>query len=543
MLILSFFLKMKNTFIILAILFYCLSILNPAFYPPWTSFISEYLSFLALLCLLPIFFKQNIIIPKVSIFILLISCIPIIQHLLGQVYYMDTAFVSFGYVFAFWLAVLVGFNGTKNYKNSLTYFYGVILLCGLLSSLLAILQWLPIKIDSDFLMNTRGRSFANMAQPNHLSTFLILSIISCVYFFENKIVNSKILLCSSVILLTSISLTQSRTAWVVFLFLFVYWLISYKRNILRSGHKIIIFHLFLFIIISILFPLIKELLFKNPIISILDRASSGHERIQIWYQAVEAIRLKPLGGYGWNQSSFAQFDTIRDGFIKHKLTSFHNIVLDVLVWCGIPLGICIVVFFSYLLIKFLIKSISAAQICAISFILVILIHALFEYPLFYSYFLLPIGFVFGFILYSFKSDVIKIHGFLFAFIFVLGVFLSFHIIREYSRIPDNMVAAETHEMNERRDFVELPYKKNIFIVFVKRAEWIALYPCTKLEVQEIDELSYMVKTYMIHYDLLKFSKLLAYNGYIEESKQYLNKINYMYNKKYTIRDLQCSSES
>lgn len=534
---------MKNTFIILAILFYCLSILNPAFYPPWTGFISEYLSFLALLCLVPVLSKKNIFIPKISLFVLLVSCIPIIQYFLAQIYYIDIAYLSFFYLFSFWLAILIGFNGALKFKNSLTYFYGVILLCGLLSSLLAIVQWLPITVDSDFLINTKGRPFANMAQPNHLSTFLILSVISCVYFFENKIINSKILLCFSIILLLSIALTQSRTAWIVFLILSLYWLLSYKKDILRLSNKVVILHFTLFIIFSISLPLIKNLLVKNPTISILDRASSGHERVQIWQQAVEAIKLKPFSGYGWNQSSFAQFDTIQEGFIKYKLTSFHNIILDVFVWCGIPLGICIVVFFSYLLIKFLIKSISAAQICAISFIFVVLIHALFEYPLFYSYFLLPMGFVLGFILYSFKSDVIKIHGFLFTFIFILGVFLSFYIFREYSRIPDNMVAAEAHEMNERRNFVKLPYKKNIFTVFVKRAEWIALYPCTKLDEREIDELSYMVKTYMIYYDLLKFSKLLAYNGYMEQSKQYLNKINYMYNKKYTVRDLQCSSES
>lgn len=152
------------------------------------------------------------------------------------------------------------------------------------------------------------------------------------------------------------------------------------------------------------------------------------------------------------------------------------------------------------------------------------------------------GFIFGFILYSFKSNVIQIQGFLFSFVFIFGVCLSFYVFREYSRIPDNMIAAEAHEMNERRDFIELPYQKNMFTVFVKRAEWIALYPCTKLDKKEIDEFSYMVKTYMIHYDLLKFSKLLAYNGYIQQTKQYLNKINYMHNKKYTISDLQCSSE-
>lgn len=336
---------MKNIFLVLIILFYCLSILNPAFYPPWTSFTSEYLSFLALLYSLPILFKKNILIPKVSIFILLISCIPIIQYFLAQIYYIDIAYLSFFYLFSFWLAILIGFNGALKYKNSLTYFYGVILFCGLISSLIALVQWLPIKIDSDFLMNTEGRPFANMAQPNHLSTFLILSIISCIYFFENKIINSKVLLCFSIILLLSVTLTQSRTAWVVFLFLSLYWLLSYKRDILRLSNKVVILHFTLFIIFSISLPLIKKLLVKNPTISILDRASSGHERIQIWYQAVEAIRLKPFGGYGWNQSSFAQFDTIQNGFIKHKLTSFHNIVLDILVWCGIPLGLLIIVFF------------------------------------------------------------------------------------------------------------------------------------------------------------------------------------------------------
>lgn len=240
-------------------------------------------------------------------------------------------------------------------------------------------------------MNTKGRPFANMAQPNHLSTFLILSIISCIYFFENKIINSKVLLCFSIILLLSVTLTQSRTAWVVFLFLSLYWLLSYKRDILRLSNKVIILHLILFIIFSVALPFIKGVLVKNPTISILDRASSGHERVQIWQQAIEAIKLKPLSGYGWNQSSFAQFDTIQNGFIKHKLTSFHNIVLDILVWCGIPLGLLIIVFFSYLLIKFLINSSSSAQVCAISFVLTILVHALFEYPLSYSYFFVTYG--------------------------------------------------------------------------------------------------------------------------------------------------------
>lgn len=257
--------------IIFSIIFFILGILNPAYFLPWSSFLSEYLIFLSLLCLLPVLFNCCIYIPKVSIFFILISFIPIVQYFFYKIYYLDIALLSFLYLFSFWLTIIIGFNSVKKYKESLNYFYGVILLCGLLcgllSSLIAIVQWLPVKIDSDFLMNTTGRPFANMAQPNHLSTFLILSVISCVYFFENKIIKSKILLCFSIILLLSIALTQSRTAWIVFLFLSLYWLLSYKRDILRLSNKVVILHFTLFIIFSISLPLIKQLLVKNGFVA------------------------------------------------------------------------------------------------------------------------------------------------------------------------------------------------------------------------------------------------------------------------------------
>lgn len=87
--------------ITLSIFLYCLSILNPAFYPPWASFISEYFAFLALLYLFPVLFKKNIHIPKASFFFLLISFIPIIQYSLGQIYYIDTAYLFFFIFFHF----------------------------------------------------------------------------------------------------------------------------------------------------------------------------------------------------------------------------------------------------------------------------------------------------------------------------------------------------------------------------------------------------------------------------------------------------------
>ncbi|MCO8102114.1 Wzy polymerase domain-containing protein [Acinetobacter indicus] len=531
----------KKISLITSCFLYFISILNPAFYLPWSGFLSEYLTFLSLFFLLPVFFNDSISIPRYSLIFLVISIIPYIQYNLGLVVYFDTAMLSVFYLIAFWLAILVGFNSAERYYTSLIFFYWVILLCGLVSSIIAILQWLHFDLSPDFFMQVNSRPSANMAQPNHLSTFLILSLISCLYFYESKIINNKILVIFSIILLIAISLTQSRTAWVIFLFLCFYWLIAYKRHILTFDYKKNGLYLSFFIGISILLPLLKKLFFQQKTISIVERASSGYERIQIWLQALEAIKKQPFYGYGWNQSSFAQFDTIQEGFIKNRLSSFHNIILDIILWCGIPLAICLFFLFSYFIFKYLIKSYNFTQICAVSFIITIVIHALLEFPLNYSYFLLPVGFLLGYLFFSFKEKEIKIKGAIFIFVFLVGFFTSFYIFREYSQIPDNMVAAEQHEMNEIKDAIILPYKMNFFKSFQYRAEWISLYPCTKMDEKKLNELKYMIKTYMIYYDLLKFSELLEYNGYTEQSKQYLNKINYIYDKEYTISDLKCSS--
>lgn len=526
---------------ILGIIFFILSILNPSYYPPWSSFISEYLAFLSLFFLLPLFFKDRISIPKVSLFFILFSIIPILQYSFGQIFYFDKAALAVIYVISFWLASIVGFNSVNRYKYSLDYFFLVIMGCGLLSSFIAVAQWLHIEMSIDWVMAAQVRVSANMAQPNHLATFLLLSLISCLYFHENRRFNNIVLLLFSLLLLSVIAMTQSRTAWVSVLFIYAYLAISYKRSLINLSFKKQSSFLAYFAASAILLPMFKELFLNLDTLTVAERVSSGYERIQIWQQAIEAIKLQPIWGYGWNQSSFAQYETLQIGYVRRYLTSFHNIFLDMLVWCGIPIGATIIIACIFIVLKLLIKSVKASQICLITSVCVILTHALFEFPLSYSYFLLPLGFMLGALFFTFDQKIIKISGVYCILIFIFSMGSSLYIVREYSYIPDNMVTAEAHEMNERKGAIIFPYQFYFFDTFESRARWIGLYPCTKLDNNQIKEIKYMVKTYMIHYDLYKFSEVLYFNGHKREAQKHLNMLNYMYEEDIKLGELQCRS--
>ena len=88
-----------------------------------------------------------------------------------------------------------------------------------------------------------NRPYGNMAQPNHLATFLCVSLLSLWYLFEKYKINQFTLSFFNFIS-TSILLTQSRTAWII-LFLFLMFLsIGIKKYNLRLSMKNIGFKYF-----------------------------------------------------------------------------------------------------------------------------------------------------------------------------------------------------------------------------------------------------------------------------------------------------------
>lgn len=522
--------------IAISFLFFCLSILNPVHTLPWGSFFSEFFCFIAALILLPVLFKSSIEVPKITLPFLLISFIPLLQFLCDQIFYFSTAFFSFVSLFYFWLMIIVGFNFYKLDKEVLdiSCFLAVFfLVVSFISSLIALSQWLGFSNHSAFIMSFEGRRpYANMAQPNHLATFLCFGVFSCVYLFEKNKLNGYIATILCFFLFFIIILTQSRTAILILLFslFFVFTgLIKYDFKI--SKIKLVIIFV-LFISCIFLFPILNNFLSKHFNIiqttSLTDRVSAGYERIAIWKQMLYALKEEPWFGYGWNQTTSAQVNVINYGDVHVWLTSSHNIILDILIWCGISLGSFIILFLTFFYFKLFFSLKDKESIFCFVIISSVTIHSMLEFPMYYSYFFVPVGLLIGVLLTKKQRMSIKVNSIAIIIIFFVSLSGYIVIFREYMKIDDNLFSGKLHAMGDLRSEVNLPYHLYFFDFFDARARWLALYPKKNVDEQQLIDAKRMLKTYLKPYDLYKYAQLLAFNGRKKEAEDQLKTLYILY---------------
>lgn len=537
-----------NPLLIISFLFFCLSILNPIHTPPWPSFFSEFSMFIGISLLLPFLFKEKIIVPKISLPFLFISVIPLIQYFFGQIFFYSNAILSSVYLFYFWLTLIVGYNLSldsscnKIYFNLhifLAYFF---LVTSFISGLFALMQWLGLSQGSIFIMNYVGdRTYANMAQPNHLATILYAGLFSSWFLFEKYKIKRNYAIVLGAFLIFSILLTQSRTAWLIAIFVLIFFIYFLKNNYTRLRVKNLFFLTSYFLMCSLSLYISRTFLNKNFNIEMSsnrfnveisgnshERLNSGFGRLDIWNQMYYALVEKPWFGYGWNQTTAAQFEVIDRIRGVEWATSAHNLMLDILVWCGLPLGLIIILFLFYFYLKLLINISDVKSAFSFLIISAFSIHSLLEYPLYYSYFLFPFGLLLGSLINIKYNNIIFINRYFVIFVFVINIFGAVYLFKEYVKVEDNLFAARLHAMGNVRKEVDLPYNLYFFDNFNTRAKWLALYPKMKVSNNELIYSQYMVKSYLKPYDLHKSAQLLAFNNYQNEADRQLKILEIMY---------------
>lgn len=417
-----------------------------------------------------------------------------------------------------------------------------ILILGFLSSLIAILQWLNLDKNSMWIAELYGnRPYANIAQTNQLSTFLILSVLSCWYLFEKEKFNNIFLIFICVVCIFSIALTQSRVAWLNMIFITASYLIFMKKYDFRLKRKFFSCFASWFVFCIIFLPSINSILSSFLVVtnttSAVVRVSSGYQRLDIWNQMFHALLLKPWRGYGWHQTTAAQFAIIDQYPGKEWASSAHNLFVDLIIWCGIPLGLLLIIYIFYLYIKLIKNIVNIEGFVAIVMISIVGIHSMFEYPLYYSYFLFLVALFFGVALSQISNTELRLSCGFSRIIFLLGLIGSYYVYQQYNRIWDNIIAGQTYEMNNSKIEVNLPYNLYLFDMFDARATWIAQYPRMKVSSEKLIAAEHMVKTYLTAYDIHKYASLLAYNGYELEAKRQLKILEVMYGQKVLYQSL------
>jgi O-antigen ligase len=375
--------------------------LLPNHYYPWVSFHSDAWIALALLLAAAAFLRMRGPQPlhRITVLVALLICVPWLQYAFGLIQQPGEAWISCTYLFGLFLALLVGARWESNSPGQVG--DGLFLAIGIASMLsvgLQLQQWFQLNgLELWTMGGGPDRPHANFGQPNQLGTFLLWGVLAAAWGYGRKHLGGWSATLLAAYLLFGAALTGSRTAWVGVALLIgaVWWWRPLWAN---SRWPWVATGMGLYFVLCVVGAawLRQTLLEQSPMdVDHLFR-HSGEIRPLAWSIFLDAAWQQPWFGYGWNQSALAQMAVASEHPPLHVVFTYgHNLFLDLVLWCGIPLGLLI----SFSLVWWFFKRFGAVQSAENAVLMLVLLvvanHAMFELPLYYAYFLIPTGLVMG----------------------------------------------------------------------------------------------------------------------------------------------------
>ena len=521
------------------------SYLLPNYYDPWRTVYHEYLMFATFLLL---FIKilidhPNLQINRKIISIFIISLIPLMQNIFGKIYFFGDALIAFIYIFSFGIAVLIGINLRRNLglDKIIRFISGVFICAGLISSYIILKQWLLLSNGGIWSVDlpSGGRPFANFAQPNNCASFLLLSALATLYIFEKKIINHLSAIGLIVLLLFCLALTQSRAAWVFIICFLVWWFWKINSFSARLSKYLIFCPLGVLILFIWTIPYLSSSLEIISTSDIITRVTTGYQRIPMWHQMLLAISDEPIWGYGWNQVSVAQLSI----YLKYPISVWtehsHNIFLDLLIWNGVPIGSTIIAFFIIWLWQLSKLTKSVEIFIGLAMMGVLIVHSMFEYPLEYAFFLLPMGLILGALSFDLYDEGVKFFSknigmivFIISTILFTWIFIEYRCVEEDTRLLQFELKniGETHAIQDAPNIMLLTQLR-------ERIRFLRTQPQNNITQEQMIRMRQVTYRYGDSINLYKYAQLLLLNNKRESAKRYLLILSGMHQKEVAIESL------
>lgn len=525
--------------------------LLPNYYDPWRTVYHDFAMYGVFLCLwVKILLENNdIIINKKVIFIFSLALIPLLQNLFGKIYFFGDALIASIYIFSFSLAVIIGLNLRRNYKldQILKCISAICIFVGLVSSFIILQQWLLLTNGGIWTVDipSGGRPFANFAQPNNAASFLLLSVLATLYLYEKKIIHHLTGIGLACLLLFCLALTQSRTVWIFIVCFLIWWLCKSSCFSARLGKYAIFYFAIIFVLSAITAPYLSDLIDITLVRDVVERATSGHHRILMWKQLLYAVSQEPIWGYGWNQVSVAQLSVFEDYPIGPWTEHSHNIILDLLIWNGVPIGILIIGFFALWLWKLSKLTTSIEVFIGLAMMGVLIVHGMFEYPLEYAFFLLPMGLILGALSFDLYDKRVKfLSKNIGMVVFVSSAILLTWIFIEYSRVEKDtrLLQFELKNIGEIHAKQEVP---NIILLtqLRERIRFLRIQPQKNMTQEQLDWMRKVTYRYADGINLYKYSQTLVINNQEKAAQYYLKTLNSMHQENINFESLYSVNDS
>lgn len=278
-----------------------------------------------------------------------------------------------------------------------------LVVAGVASALIGIVQvYAPDVADGVWIAHSTivGRAVGNLRQPNHLSSLLLWSIIAVLWLGQTQALPRSAALAIAALLMFATVLSGSRTGMLGAGLLCVWGLID--ARLARPVRLALV-----------LAPVVYALFFEGAAFyahhadavfggeaRLAERDISG-SRFGIWSNTLALIRMHPWVGVGFGEFNLAWSLTPFPGRPTAFFDHTHNLVLQLVVELGVPLGALVLLLLLAALFAAALRAVEANEAAvtvaraALAMVVMIALHSLLEYPLWYAYFLFPAAFAFG----------------------------------------------------------------------------------------------------------------------------------------------------
>ena len=310
------------------------------------------------------------------------------------------------------VVILLAGHHADQRRGHVEAFLIALLVAGALNAIIGCVQVFgPQWADGQFLARAtvQGVAVGNLRQPNHLGSLLLWALIALFALRDMRRMRDEVICLLGVLLVLAIVLTGSRTG-VLGVVLLALWGVVDRRLSGRTRVLLIAtpaLYAVLWFALSMWAHASGQSFAGERRLSLASGDISS-SRFAIWSNTVAMIARDAWRGVGagefnfaWTLSAFPERPT---AFFDHS----HNLPLQLLAEFGVPLGALVIGLLLAALIQAGRRAWSQEDTggvaCRASFMVVLMIgvHSMLEYPLWYSYFLLPAAYAWGLALSAHK---------------------------------------------------------------------------------------------------------------------------------------------
>lgn len=395
--------------------------LYPFHYNPWLTAENEFFILLIpCLLLFPITKIKKIKINElvfIPIFLILSS---LIQFIFFDDFFLENLILVS--IYSFFIMLIIFFFYIYNDIKNIIFLLKLIVYMCFFNGLIIIFQVLDYQ--NIFVLEHYGnkRFYANIGQPNHISTLFLIGIVSSLILCKKNVISKVCFFLTTTVFTYFIFLTGSRTG-ILTLILFLSWSLFCDKDKIKSNIYIFAYLIVFYILLSIVFPQNS----RNTVGTVADTANDS--RLLLWSDSISSIIAKPFTGYGINGVRESRLFSNLD--FTTPYTSSHNFILDSMLWFGCFGGLILIIYIFRVVLKAIVTRDYNGYI--ILFLIPFSLHSLLEYPFRYLYFLViiisPLCLIKSLKVYEIGRNILII----IAIVYIGLLALLYHEFNEYSR--------------------------------------------------------------------------------------------------------------